>query len=247
MKISVYGFWLSGAGVLDSKPCDGSTIANNTIEGNGLYGLQILNSFGNRVFDVFIGNNGTTYEYEPAKVQAFDDGTSFWNATGYGNLWGDWTTPDSNGDGIVDEGYLIDGGANKDLLPLAVGMSILSPADGVVTGDANVGISGIAVSYFGVAQVTWHNAATGVSGTCTARPGMERHDNLGRGREPLNGDHDRPVRQPGIRHHNAGLGQHPAYAGDRRSPTDGAVTGSSVSVADGKRRRFRHLPLQHQR
>lgn len=173
LKDDGYGMWSAGMGMaIDGSGeynwCDGNIIANNTIENSRLYGLQILNSFGNRVFgNVFIGNNGTTSEYDPAKVQAFDDGTNFWNDTTYGNLWADWTSPDADGDGIVDEAYLIDGGANNDLLPLAVSVAITSPADGFVTGETSVDISGTAVSYFGVDHLTWHNAATGASGDCS--------------------------------------------------------------------------------
>ncbi|NLX46793.1 MAG: hypothetical protein GXY70_01275, partial [Euryarchaeota archaeon] len=91
---------------------------------------------------------------------------NFWNDTTYGNLWADRTSPDAESDGIVDEPYLIDGGDAKDYLPLAISLAVLSPVNGLVTGNASVEISGNAVSYFGVSQVTWYNDATGGSGTC---------------------------------------------------------------------------------
>ncbi len=98
----------------------------------------------------------------PAHVQAWDSGVNIWNATGYGcSLWADWISPDASGDGIVDDAYLIDGGTSKINLPLAVSVTITSPADGFVTGENNVDISGTAVSYFGVDHLTWYNAANG--------------------------------------------------------------------------------------
>ncbi len=158
------GMILTGVGDDD---CYGNTIANNTIESSMAYGISITSSTRNHIFgNVLIGNNGATSEYDPAHVQAYDSGENFWNDTEYGNLWADWTSPDSNGDGIVDEAYLIDGGASKDLLPLAVSVAITSPADGFATGETSVDISGTALSYFGVDHLTWHNAANDASGDC---------------------------------------------------------------------------------
>jgi parallel beta-helix repeat protein len=159
------GMIISGAGDDD---CYRNTISNNTIVGNTAYGISITSSTRNHLFgNVLNGNNGATSIYDPEHVQAWDSGTNFWNDTTYGNLWADWTSPDADGDGIVDEAYLIDGGTSKDLLPLAISVAITSPADGFVTGETSVDISGTAVSYFGVDHLTWHNAATGASGDCS--------------------------------------------------------------------------------
>ena len=124
--------------------CNNVTIANNTCVG-GLYGVYLMSSIYNRLdrnnisynerFGVmlltgsrmntlwnntFIGNNGATSAYSAAHIQAYDGGTSNrWNLSSGGNHWGDWLTPDSNGDGVVDVPYDINGPAGaKDLLPL---------------------------------------------------------------------------------------------------------------------------------
>lgn len=222
------GLVIDGSGEYNS--CDGNTISNNTIEGSNFYGIRILSSSGNLMFgNILRGNNNTTPAFDQMWVQAYDDGSNLWNATGHGNLWGDWASPDANGDGIVDEEYLIDGGTNKDLLPLAVSMSILSPADGVVTGDANMGISGIAVSYFGVAQVTWYNAATDGSGTCSGAEDWNATIALAEGENQIT------VTMTDLSGNQANTtitlvldATPPAL--EITSPAEGAITGSSVTV-----------------
>jgi len=43
-------------------------------------------------------------------VQAYDEnGSNSWYFEKVGNFWNDWTSPDENGDGIVDEPYFLDG------------------------------------------------------------------------------------------------------------------------------------------
>jgi len=166
MAFAGHGLAIDGAGEGDN--CYGNIIANNTIEDNRLHGINITSATDNRIFgNVLMRNNGATSVYDPAKVQAWDSGTNFWNDTGHGNLWGDWTSPDTNGDGIVDNAYLINGGANMDHLPLAVSVAITSPANGSFTSETNVDITGIATSYFGVDHLTWHNAANDASGACS--------------------------------------------------------------------------------
>jgi len=168
-----YGMWSAGMGLAidgsgEYNACERNLIANNTITGSRLYGVSLINAFYCRLYgNVLIENNGATSVHDPDHVQAYDDGGNFWNDTEFGNLWGDWTTPDANVDGIVDEAYLVVGGTNKDLMPLAVSVVIDAPTDGFATGESSVDISGTAVSYFGVDHLIWHNAATGASGDCT--------------------------------------------------------------------------------
>jgi parallel beta-helix repeat protein len=100
-------------------------ILRNWACNNTNYGTNITSGYNNRICDnVFIGNNGASALYDPSHIQARDDGTSdLWNRSGslhgWGNYWHDWTLPDANSDGIVDQPYNISGGANaKDLYPL---------------------------------------------------------------------------------------------------------------------------------
>jgi parallel beta-helix repeat protein len=169
---------------------DNNTISGNTLSGNGIYGLSLYGSDKNSILNntlannideglfltssdlnaisgnVAVGNNGSTSEYDANSIQAYDDGTNFWNGTANGNLWSDWTAPDANGDGIVDEPYLINGGSSRDQMPLAMGLVITSPIDGFATTESDIYLNGALFSYLGATQVSWSNAATGDSGVC---------------------------------------------------------------------------------
>ena len=98
-------------------------IYNNTISNNTRYGITCeVATTNNRIWNnTFYHNNGTGDVYNPALIQAHDNGTSnYWNSTdGYGNLWSDWTTPDSFPPwGIVDNPYNVSGDAlAKDFNP----------------------------------------------------------------------------------------------------------------------------------
>ncbi|PXF52805.1 MAG: hypothetical protein C4B56_04535 [Candidatus Methanophagaceae archaeon] len=117
----IYGVYVYG---------NDSVIYNNTIENNGNYGIKLYNSSGNYVYwNDLTNNNG-------GGVQAYDNrGTNHWSTstqvsycynggtyTNYtGNYWDKWTAPDSNGDGIADAPYALDGGAGAaDNYPLVV-------------------------------------------------------------------------------------------------------------------------------
>ncbi|MHA2252514.1 MAG: NosD domain-containing protein [Candidatus Kariarchaeaceae archaeon] len=81
-----------------------NTIKNNNITKNTLYGVIIENGIGNTiVWNNFIYNN------QP-NSQASDSGLDNEFII---NFWHDWTSPDSNQDGIVDMTYEIDGSANN--------------------------------------------------------------------------------------------------------------------------------------
>jgi hypothetical protein len=148
-----------------------NTICNNIVEGYGNYGMKVYNSTGNRIYwNNFTGNNG-------GGVQGYDNrATNTWNQvnenypyngaiyTNYtGNYWDDHTTPDSNGDGIVDTPYTsLDGGAGaEDSYPLVtlpwtfdipiyngfnlIGIPLYHSTLEDVFGDPVNGIPGIAV------------------------------------------------------------------------------------------------------
>ncbi|UYZ39908.1 MAG: DUF3344 domain-containing protein [Candidatus Methanospirare jalkutatii] len=108
-----------------------SKIFGNDIMYNGDYGLKMDNSSHNCVFwNDFISNGRTPQAYD-------NTGTNYWNCSvdnpwgiGYkydentydnytGNYWSDCVVSDSNGDGINDSAYSIDGGAGaQDYRPL---------------------------------------------------------------------------------------------------------------------------------
>ena len=109
-----------------------STIHNNTIKGSDRYGIMLdsttIPTYYNRIYgNDLIGN----MKLDPSRPQAFDNGTNYWNTpteVNYyydnddihfnytGNYWSDYDgnlhagNYDSNGDGIGDTPYTIDGG-----------------------------------------------------------------------------------------------------------------------------------------
>ena len=104
----------------------GSNLSGNILYGSNEYGICLDSAcVGNRIWDnVFAYNNGSLDSYDPFHIQACDDGDNQWNTsgspTGVGNYWHDWTTPDFDGDDIVDEPYNITGDAGaKDYFPKA--------------------------------------------------------------------------------------------------------------------------------
>lgn len=103
--------------VLSSGSRNNDIYQNNFIE-NINYGVQILRTPNNNTItqNNFINNNG-------GFKQAFDNGSdNVWNGDVEGNYWSEWTSPDSDNDGIVDIPYNISGFANAiDNHPLAKG------------------------------------------------------------------------------------------------------------------------------
>ncbi len=112
----------NGAGMYFSFSSNNNEISSNQVFGNGWYGEYVWSGSGNRFWNNTItNNNGAGSAYDPNHVQAFDRTGNWWNSTdGYGNFWGDWTTPDLVPPfGIVDLPYDISGDAGaKDYYPL---------------------------------------------------------------------------------------------------------------------------------
>ncbi|MCK5561728.1 MAG: hypothetical protein KAJ51_14090, partial [Thermoplasmata archaeon] len=86
-------------------------IKENTISNNE-YGIYIKGSSNSLIYHNNIIAN---------QNQAYDNGANFWNETypAGGNYWSDWTTPDNDLDGFVDDPYNISGDSNQDNWPFA--------------------------------------------------------------------------------------------------------------------------------
>jgi len=101
-------------GITLIQDCDNNDIYDNDIFYNTKYGTKIIGCGSNTIYNNnFIGNNGATPVYNPANIQAYDNGglgANSWDAGSSvgGNYWNDWTSPDNNGDGYVDFPYLLD-------------------------------------------------------------------------------------------------------------------------------------------
>ncbi|MFX1249144.1 MAG: nitrous oxide reductase family maturation protein NosD, partial [Promethearchaeota archaeon] len=90
----------NGVNLYESSTCQ---MIGNTLANNSNYGLRLSTS----------GNNSIQFNnFQENTVE--DRG---WNNSFKQNYWSDWTNPDSNGDGIVDQPYPVDEG-NFDLYPL---------------------------------------------------------------------------------------------------------------------------------
>ncbi|MEM4308637.1 MAG: NosD domain-containing protein [Thermoplasmata archaeon] len=91
-------------------------ITANDFSFNLIFGVNITSSStGNRIHTNNFISNGNINK------QSADNGTAnYWNTSIAGNFWDDWTSPDANHDGIVDNPYTINGSAlAKDYYPLA--------------------------------------------------------------------------------------------------------------------------------
>jgi parallel beta-helix repeat protein len=109
-------------GLVFDYGCEGNAVQMNRIENSVEYAINFRGGAHNTIWNnTFVGNNGAGATYDSSHVQAYDDGTNNWwnNTDGCGNYWGDWTTPDDNSDGIVDNPYNIDGSAGaRDYYPM---------------------------------------------------------------------------------------------------------------------------------
>jgi parallel beta-helix repeat protein len=106
--------------------CNYIDVIGNFINDNAGYGLIFdFSSQFNRIWNnYFVMNNGAFGSYDPAHIQACDNSAgNQWNSSGssyvLGNYWVDWTIPDNDANGIIDNPYILAGGMNQDSYPLA--------------------------------------------------------------------------------------------------------------------------------
>ncbi|MFW9847742.1 MAG: right-handed parallel beta-helix repeat-containing protein [Candidatus Thorarchaeota archaeon] len=99
-------------GIYLSAEAHNNTIKNNVISDCDNYGIYLeTGAYNNSVM-----YNSLLSNYDGGTSQGYDNGTT--NIVDY-NHWSDWTSPDSNSDGIVDVPYDLDGEvANFDPHPL---------------------------------------------------------------------------------------------------------------------------------
>ncbi|MFX0087801.1 MAG: right-handed parallel beta-helix repeat-containing protein [Candidatus Hodarchaeota archaeon] len=121
-------------------------ISSNMIYNNTDYGIDLGESSENNTveWNNILNNNQT------GGCQAYDEGIA--NNIRY-NYWDDWTSPDVDGDGFVDDPYNINGNAgNQDLSPRTFFelFKILSPL------DQEYGSPPINISFFGHAIHYWY-------------------------------------------------------------------------------------------
>ncbi|UCE72890.1 MAG: fibronectin type III domain-containing protein [Methanomassiliicoccales archaeon] len=110
-NISGNDIWDNIDGINITLSSEYNIISKNNISSNTGNGTQIDSS---SKYNTFYHNN-----FIDNTVQAYDNGTNFWNFT-YptgGNFWSDWTSYDSDCDGFFDEPRLIVGGSNQDNWP----------------------------------------------------------------------------------------------------------------------------------
>ncbi|MGA1793506.1 MAG: right-handed parallel beta-helix repeat-containing protein [Thermoplasmatota archaeon] len=109
----------NGTGIELNRSMGGS-YAGNLLYRSKSFGVWIGHSHSNVLKrNTFLWNNGSTITYSPSHIQARDDSTdNDWDSGGFGNYWSDWQTPDADGNGIVDDPYLIFGDENFDNRPL---------------------------------------------------------------------------------------------------------------------------------
>lgn len=130
------GIHVSGA---ENIEVSGNLIFNSSEEG-----VAVASTTDSRFFNnTLIFNNNSTGEYQTTAIQASDDNSgNSWDMDSEGNYWRDHLAPDADGDGIVDDPYLIFGGSNFDQYPLtSPTYEYLSEPEDLTAGANQTGIT----------------------------------------------------------------------------------------------------------
>jgi parallel beta-helix repeat protein len=114
----------SGTGIY-LQGCGGHVISGNTLEGNKVYGINFLNAGGSTISGNTVSGNGCgLYFWNSSNNEVFNNnfidntvqaraGIGSGNVFDLpkpvgGNYWSGWTGPDADGDGFVDNPYVVD-------------------------------------------------------------------------------------------------------------------------------------------
>jgi len=108
-------------GIHLSSTSNCNIISKNTIKSNSQYGLYIIQSINNYIY-----NNDFTDNDQNAQ----DVLTNYWSYNSIGNYWDDYNGCDNNGDDIGDTPYNIPGDVNQDEYPLGYFYESESPSGG---------------------------------------------------------------------------------------------------------------------
>ncbi|MHB8860071.1 MAG: right-handed parallel beta-helix repeat-containing protein, partial [Thermoleophilia bacterium] len=97
-----------------ANPGTPGTVNNNTVSGNTVsstaFGIRIEGASNNAIHgNRFVGNASQASVFGGATGNSFNLSA----ASGGGNYWSDWTTPDMNHDGYVDSPYVFSGGQDN--------------------------------------------------------------------------------------------------------------------------------------
>ncbi|MDG6220900.1 MAG: NosD domain-containing protein, partial [Candidatus Thermoplasmatota archaeon] len=133
----------NGVGIILSLSSNNNYVYSNTVTSNNNIGIYLSGSSNNTICNNTASNNDYGIYLEPSSNnhiyhnsfidntnQAYDDGSNTWNLAFSlgGNYWSDWTSPDDDNDGFVDNPYMIEGGAGaQDSYPWAAQDGWLSP------------------------------------------------------------------------------------------------------------------------
>ncbi|MCG2826147.1 MAG: right-handed parallel beta-helix repeat-containing protein [Thermoplasmatales archaeon] len=152
--------------VLDSSS-NNNKITYNNITDNINHGIHIYYDIDDPCnSNIFHHNN-----FVNNGQNAYDPYANFWdNGICEGNYWDNWTSPDDNSDGFVDNPYLISGGDNQDSYPLTHEIMFSdkdAPVISLVSPDNNSVIKPGIVLDFDIADVNLWKATYSVEGSAT--------------------------------------------------------------------------------
>ena len=130
---------LNGAGVCIIES-NYNLITFCIFEANANYAISIVSGTGNEIHhNNFLNNNNGMHQ---ALAYA---GENYFNTSTEGNFWSEWTAPDADGNGIVDNPYVLDGNASViDYYPLTtrweISLRVSAPQSTFVNTTINISI-----------------------------------------------------------------------------------------------------------